>query len=366
MEAQVAILPATYCTAEKQIRKALRLLDYGPQREKILLKPNLVTAPRWLPLGGTPRAAITDLRFIEALLRVFDGYEVTIAEGAIASYDTDQVFDKTGVTALARKYGARVANLDKAERYEVDWAYGKLRLPALLQTHEYINVPKLKTHVQTGVSLGCKNQKGLLAAADKIRFHRQLDLHSAVRALADAAQPALTIVDGVVGLDGPGPTLGRPRRSRVIIAGRDVRAVDVACCDLMAIPLERAQHLKRTPYRALGHTVEEIRLPFAAPTETTVANIHIYAPANTCSRCLQSMQDGGAAFWRSPMHILRGTWSCILHRTDVLMGQMDGIPPGVRGRIICYGDCTRALAEKHNLPFIPGCPPSVENSLKMY
>lgn len=371
MSAQVAILPATYRTAEKQIREALRLLNYRPQREKVLLKPNLVTIPRWLPLGGTPRAAITDLRFIEALLRVFGGYEVTIAEGAIASYDTDAILEKTGVVALARRYGARVVNLDKAERYEVDWAYGKLRLPTLLQTHEYINVPKLKTHVQAGVSLGCKNQKGLLAAADKIRFHRQLDLHAAIHALADVIQPALTIVDGIVGLEGPGPTIGHPRRSRLIVAGRDVRAVDVACCDLISMPLERAQHLERVPYRAAcsaaaGCTVEEMRLRFAAPTETTVANMHIHAPANACSRCLQSMHDGGAALWRSPIHILRGTWNCILRRTDVLMGQMDEIPPGVRGRIICYGDCTRALAEEHSLPFIPGCPPPVDESLKLY
>ena len=115
MSAQVAILPTTYHTAEKQIREALRLLNYCPQREKILLKPNLVAVPRWLPLGGIPRAAITDLRFVEALLRVFDGYEITIAEGTPAR-DTDEVLRKTGVTTLAHRYGAQVINLDKAER----------------------------------------------------------------------------------------------------------------------------------------------------------------------------------------------------------------------------------------------------------
>lgn len=363
---EIVVLPATYRTAEKQIREALRLLDYHPQHRRIWLKPNLVTLPRWLPLGGTPRAAITDLRFIEALLRVFDGYEVTIAEGANPLHDTDEILEKSGVKALARRYGAQTVNLERTERFEVEWAYGTLRLPTLLQTHEYINVPKLKTHLLTGVSLGCKNQKGLLAGADKVRFHRDLDLHAAIRALTDVVQPALTIVDGIVGLEGPGPTLGRPRRVNAIVAGHEVRAVDVACCDLIGVSLDRVQHLERVPYRTVGRSVEELRVRFDAPTEGVVANVHLHTPPTVCSRCPQSVQDGLAVLWRSPYYILRGTWSCILHRTDILLGQMDAIPPTAHGRLICYGDCTRDLAEKHGLRFIPGCPPSVEESLKMY
>jgi len=362
----VVILPATYRTAERQIKEALRLLDYRPQRKKILLKPNLVAVPRWLPLGGIPRAVITDVRFIEALLRVFDGYEITIADGALAPYDTDEVLEKSGVAALARKYGAQVVNLNRVERFEMPWAYGTLRLPVLLRTHEYVNVPKLKTHIQTGVTLGCKNQKGLLTSADKIRFHRELDLHDSIRALADVVRPALTIVDGIVGLDGAGPTLGHPRQSHLIVAGRDMRAVDVACCDLISVPLEQVHHLSRVPYRAMGNTVEEMRLRFDAPTEIVIANAHIHVVPGTCSRCLQSMHDGLAAFWLSPYHVVRGTWSCILHRTDVITGQDREIPPAARGRLICYGNCARKLAEERGIQWIPGCPPSVGEFLKMF
>lgn len=362
----VVILSASYRTAEERIREALRLLDYRPQRDQVLLKPNLVTVPRWLPVGGTPHAAITDLRFVEALLRVFDGYEVTIAEGAIASYDTDEILARTGVVALARRYGAQVVNLDRVERVAVPWAYGTLRLPALLRTHEYVNVPKLKTHVQAGVTLGCKNQKGLLTAADKIRFHRQLALHDAIRALADAVQPALTVVDGIVGMDGPGPTEGRSRHARLVVAGRDLRAVDVACCDLISVPVERVPHLDRVPYRAVGHPVEELRQRFHLPAEPVVANIHLYVKPDACSRCLQSMHDGRAALWRSPRHLLRAWWSCSLHRTDMVFGQWDEIPPTARGRVVCYGDCARALAQAHGLRWVPGCPPTVEEHLKLY
>jgi uncharacterized protein (DUF362 family) len=362
----VAVMKATYGSAEEQITRALRMLDYVPRRRQLLLKPNLFGPARWLPLGGIPRSAITDIRFIEALLQVFQGYEIVIAEGGMATSDTDATLRKTGVVALARKYGAQVVNLDRAERIEVPWAYGKLKLPALLRTHEYINVPKLKTHVLTGVSLGCKNQKGLLASPDKIGFHLKLNLHDAIRALADAVQPALTIVDGITAMDRGGPTVGRSRQANLIVAGRDLRAVDVACCDLMSVPLERVQHLDRVPYRTAGRTIEEVRLEFDVLSEVLVANAHFHGSAGACSRCVQSAHEGMAAFWRSPYHLLRGSWSVVLHRTDIIVGPGHHALPEVHGRLVCYGDCTRELAEEHGLLWIPGCPPSVKEHLRLY
>jgi hypothetical protein len=97
-----------------------------------------------------------------------------------------------------------------------------------------------------------------------------------------------------------------------------------------------------------------------------VANLHIHAAPNACSRCLQSMHDGAAAFWRSPKHIVRGTWSCILRRTDVIMGDVTEVPPEARGRVICYGNCAQSLSEAYDLPLIPGCPPSEDAHLALY
>jgi len=366
LTARVAIVRSSYRSAEDGIREAVRLLDYRPERRRILLKPNVVTVPRWLPGGGTPRATVTDVRFLEALLRVFAGYEVTIAEGVAASRSTDEVLEKTGIAAVARRYGAQVVNLDEAERFEADWAYGTLRLPTLLQTHEYINVPKLKTHVQTGVTLARKNQKGLLAGGDKVRFHRELDLHEAIRALAETVQPALSIVDGIIGMGGPGPASGRPRRAGVIVAGRDIGAVDVACCDLISVGLERVAHLDRVAYETVGRSVEEMRVRFAAPTMISVANVTIHAPPSGCSRCLLSLQEGAAAVWRSPTHVLQGLWSCVVRRTDVVIGASEEVPGEARGRMVCYGDCTRELAEREGLRFVPGCPPDRDAHLRLY
>jgi hypothetical protein len=116
----------------------------------------------------------------------------------------------------------------------------------------------------------------------------------------------------------------------------------------------------------VGRTVEEMHLRFDAPTDMVIANVHVQVVQGTCSRCLQSMHDGLGALWVSPYHILRGTWSCILNRTDVITGQDREIPSTAHGRLICYGDCTRRLAEKHDLQWLPGCPPSVSEFLEIF
>lgn len=361
---RVALLPATYRTAEQQIAAALQLIDYTPQRRQILLKPNLVNLPGPRLLGGVRRYAITDLRFIEALLRLWRGYDITIADGSVI--ETDRVLRESGLVALARQYGAQVVNLDHAERYELPWAYGTLRLPKILQTHEYINLPKLKTHYQTTVTLGCKNQKGLLTRADKVRFHRRLGLHMAIQALTDVVQPDLTIVDGIDAMEGAGPTHGHLRRANLIVAGRDVRAVDTACCDLMGVPVAQVDHLAHWPYQVVGHPLETLRQQFLIEQELVIGNVHFHVVDSTCSRCMQSMYQGIFFWWRSPRRLLRGLWSCILHRTDILTGQMDTIPTTAVGRLICYGDCARPLAEKEGLRWIPGCPPSLGQHLEIY
>jgi hypothetical protein len=145
-----------------------------------------------------------------------------------------------------------------------------------------------------------------------------------------------------------------------------VHAVDVACCDLISVPLEQVRYLDRVPYQVLGCAVQDVRLRFAMPSAMVIANAHVHVAQGTCSRCLQSMHDGLSAFWRSPVHILRGTWSCILNRTDVITGQDREIPPTALGRLVCYGDCTRRLAEAHGLRWIPGCPPASREFLRMF
>ena len=78
-------------------------------------------------------------------------------------------------------------------------------------------------------------------------------------------------------MDRSGPTVGRSRQAHLIVADCDLRAVDVTCCDLISVPLERVEHLDRVPYRTAGRSVEEVRVRLDAPTEVLAAKAHLHA-----------------------------------------------------------------------------------------
>jgi hypothetical protein len=89
---------------------------------------------------------------------------------------------------------------------------------SVLQADAIIDVPVLKTHDQTQVTLGIKNLKGCLCRADMRRSHA-LGVEQAIVDLCAYLRPALTVIDGTVAVEGMGPVGGNPIPMNVIIAG---------------------------------------------------------------------------------------------------------------------------------------------------
>jgi len=151
--------------APARIAEALAIIGYQPQKDVIFIKPNV-------PDYGPPNQGLyTDPRVVEGLLQALAGRPVVIGEGGIVGRDTMRAFQRTGYAELARRYGAELVDLNEVERVEVAWEFGTLKLPALLRTHEYINVAKMKTHVQTGVTLGFAGRQARLSPPWPRRLH---------------------------------------------------------------------------------------------------------------------------------------------------------------------------------------------------
>jgi uncharacterized protein (DUF362 family) len=356
----VAIVRATLDTVDRAMSELLDLLEYRPRREALFIKPNL-------PEAGPPGLGLyTDPAVVGALLKRFTGRQVVIGEGVIVGRDADAALAKTGYAALAERYGASVVDLERAERFEVDWPFGQLRLPAYLNTHEYINVAKMKTHVQTGVTLGMKNQKGLLTHSDKRRFHR-LGLNECIRALAEVARPALTIVDGIVALEGDGPwRYGRAKQMNLLVGGTDVIEVDNVCLQLMEFSAAHAAHIPLlTEVGTVGLSVAEARRPFAFDYKGYFRYKNVYEHLyDSCSGCNWTLYSAFRAVrssrWRRLRFLYRGAW----RRMDIVMGHAARLPEG-HGKVICLGDCALRFAQEQGLPIARGCPPNTEDLLKL-
>jgi uncharacterized protein (DUF362 family) len=106
------------------------------------------------------------------------------------------------------------------------------------------DLPVLKTHRQTKISLGMKNLKGCLALRTKQTFHRH-GLNRLIALLNMRIRPSLTIIDGIYGLErGPDIVGTIPHRMDLIITGKDVFSCDIVGAMVMGIQPDGVEHLK--------------------------------------------------------------------------------------------------------------------------
>lgn len=101
-----------------------------------------------------------------------------------------------------------------------------------------IDVAKMKTHFITGVSLGLKNSIGVPSykiyqgSGDKGGLHA-LGIEKVIVDLNRIRRPDFVVVDGIIGGEGFGPYENTPVKSNIIIAGRNVVAVDTVGLNFM-------------------------------------------------------------------------------------------------------------------------------------
>jgi uncharacterized protein (DUF362 family)/Pyruvate/2-oxoacid:ferredoxin oxidoreductase delta subunit len=104
-----------------------------------------------------------------------------------------------------------------------------------------INLAKLKTHTQMLLTLGVKNLFGCVVGLTKPEWHLRsgVDRNMFARLLVQiyqAIQPAATLVDGILALEGQGPgRRGNPRHVGVLVGSRSGLAADVAICRMLGI-----------------------------------------------------------------------------------------------------------------------------------
>lgn len=270
---------------------------------RVLVKPNF----------GVPRppesAVVTDPALVLALARTFVdlGASVAIGESCVTGFDLDRIWDLLYVRDRASDLGVELVDLRKDRPVRVavhdplviDHALVARRT---LEADLIVNVPKMKTHVETTVTLAVKNMKGVLTGNEKARFH-QLDapleaaLEAAVADLHSALPPTLNIIDGILAMEGGGPLEGDPLPFGVLVAGDDRLAVDVAGCELMGIPPAEVRHLalaaRGNPaalavgnIRLAGDPLSALRRPFRRPDalEFAVPAVDL-REAGACSGC---------------------------------------------------------------------------------
>lgn len=214
---------------------------YEPLPVSVLIKPNLNNDLSALTGNST------DLRVLAALIRVLQerGYtNITVADGPnIGIYRKSiDVFGRLGVRALAQRFGVELVDLNHAPSIEVELTTGPARVAEIcLQADFFISVPKIKTHVEAGMSAAVKNLMGCVVGTDKRLVHA--DLPTNLVQLNEIIKPDLILVDGLIGMEGNGPGDGRPRRLDLLLAGTDPFLLDLLIARLVGLDKNNIPYL---------------------------------------------------------------------------------------------------------------------------
>ena len=219
---------------------------------KVLLKPNLLSAK-------TPDQAITThpavAEAVVILVKQAGGIPLVGDSPAGAVKNLEEFWSTTGMLEVCRRQGVELISFESSGVHlrEINGTRYHIAKP-VLDADVIINLPKLKTHGLTMMTGAVKNMYGAIPGLKKSMYHKQApkpwDFSRLVADIYTLAKPHLTIVDAVVGMEGFGPSAGKPRNLGFIMAGQDGVALDSYAAHLLGkkpldIPITRLAYQKQ-------------------------------------------------------------------------------------------------------------------------
>ncbi len=194
-----------------------------------------------LPPPSVPeRAIITHPVFTEAVLEILKETGATIVVGDDIE---EEGFDISGYRQMCRRLDVRITNL-RDEGFVAKKTGGEV-LPEIfvsrlaLEADVIINLAKLKTHSLTLFTGGIKNMYGVVPTGLRQCYHGDFpQLDDFARLLVDifgTVKPQLTLMDGIVAMEGEGPGSGRARKLGLVFGSRDTVALDAVAARTIGI-----------------------------------------------------------------------------------------------------------------------------------
>ncbi|MDD5129641.1 MAG: DUF362 domain-containing protein [Candidatus Omnitrophica bacterium] len=245
MSARISIVKCSnYESAKVQqaIRDALGLLggiaNFVKPNSRVLVKPNLL-------MSKAPECGITTHpEVVRAVIRILKEINCKVIVGDGPSVwgqyieNVDEVYAVTGIKKVCQDEDVRLVNFDKRRMRD------KFPLTAVLDECDHlVSLPKFKTHELTLITGAIKNLFGLVSGTYKTELHKNYFAPSEfAKVLVDIyqeAKPDLTIIDGILAMEGDGPaTSGIPRELGLLLCGADCVALDTVVAKIMGVKQE--------------------------------------------------------------------------------------------------------------------------------
>jgi uncharacterized protein (DUF362 family)/Pyruvate/2-oxoacid:ferredoxin oxidoreductase delta subunit len=231
-------LPCVYSAIEKATDLIGGIGALIKPGNKVFVKINHLS-----PASPAERGIVTHPIFLEAALKLLKNTGADITVGDDIDSDTIDGFEVSGIRQACNRAGIKLVNLRENGFVETKCS-GKLLdnvyLSAIaLGADVIVNLPKLKTHCLTVFTGSIKNMFGITPRGSRIKCHYQYvdpaDLSQALVDIFSALKPALTIMDGIIAMEGEGPSSGKLKKLGIVLASRDAVAVDAVASQIIGL-----------------------------------------------------------------------------------------------------------------------------------
>lgn len=255
--------------------------NYVKPGQKVFLKVNLLMKKR-------PEDAVTTHpSVVEAVVRLVQeaGGIPIIGDSPGGPYTEKAlqgIYARSGLQEVAERTGA-LLNWDVGQT-SVSHPEGKL-IKSLVVTQSIIDadviipISKLKTHGMMTFTGAVKILFGVIPGLLKAEYHlRMPDIRNFADLLVDIAtwvKPTLNIMDGIIGMEGAGPSAGNPRSIGALILSEDPFALDVVATHLIGLKPEKVPTIMAARERGLVSRIEEVKLAGDARSLWRIQNFDI-------------------------------------------------------------------------------------------
>jgi uncharacterized protein (DUF362 family) len=283
---KVCIQKSTYqdIALESLLQSLGGIKNYVCKGEQVLLKVNLLNATK------PEKAVVTNPALVKktAELVIKAGgipYIGDSPSGQFTKGRLRRVYKKSGLQKISNELGIQLNYDTKTTKIQIP-SGKKLKETVICKfvkkADKIIALPKIKTHSYMIMNLAIKHMFGIIPGLTKAKYHSfflrrnsfadmLLDIHFIV-------PPNLIIMDGIIGMQGEGPSGGNPVNLGIILASENAIALDIAICNILNIEPVGVPVLKQAKIRGLWP--KQISYPQLKPQDVKYDNFILPSTTN--------------------------------------------------------------------------------------
>ncbi|MGB5687549.1 MAG: DUF362 domain-containing protein [Candidatus Electrothrix sp.] len=245
----------------------------------VLLKPNLISAKAG-PLACTEGALILTVArwFIDQGARV--GIGDSPAFGTAAS-----VLKNLNLLDELAHLGVQIRPFQQGIPIELPGGGQAVLARAALECDLFVNMPRVKAHVQARLTMAVKNYFGCLVGLRKAwwhmahggtKSHEKDGFFDRLIRIPAALPSSLNIIDGIVAMHGSGPINGTPYPLGVLAASTNAVAADRALHAILQVDPQDSPVMAACQRAGLdGAALSQLSFPLATPEDLQVDDFQV-------------------------------------------------------------------------------------------